>query len=148
MSPYRLATRGDEARPGRLASMAIRVMVGVIIVVFGGLSSCGPAHRGEPTGPRVRPDTVAEARGERLFFQYCSKCHPGGSGGLGPSLNDKPLPELAIRTQIRKGVGAMPSFDDHVLRDDDVAAIATYVQELRATPAKPNADARTQHATR
>ncbi len=48
--------------------------------------------------------------------------------------NDKPLPELAIRTQIRTGVGAMPSFDESWLTDDEVDAIAEYVQALRAAP--------------
>lgn len=122
-------------KPRRLPTLAIRVMIGVVIWVFGGLEGCGPKHRGEPEGPRVQPDSVAEARGEWLFGRFCYKCHPGGAAGLGPSLNDKPLPALAIRTQIRKGVGAMPAFDDNLLRDTDVEAIAAYVQALRGTPA-------------
>lgn len=106
-----------------------------VIAVLAILPACGPKHRGEPQGPQVQPDTVAEAHGQRLFDRFCTKCHPNGAAGLGPALNDKPLPELAIRTQIRKGVGAMPSFDGDTLRDADVAAIAKYVQELRGTPA-------------
>jgi mono/diheme cytochrome c family protein len=99
------------------------------------LAGCGLAHRGEPQGPTVHPDTVAEARGKQLFARHCYQCHPGGEAGLGPALNNKPLPEVAIRTQIRKGVGAMPAFGDDVLRDPDVDAIAQYVQALRAAPA-------------
>jgi mono/diheme cytochrome c family protein len=117
------------------SAIAIRACLAGALSLVVGLSACGPKHRGEPQGPRVKPDTVAEARGEWLFSRYCYKCHPGGGAGLGPSLNDKPLPELAIRTQIRKGVGAMPAFGANELRDVDVDALAKYVQELRGTPA-------------
>ena len=113
-------------------SLFLTVVAGVVALA---VTACGPEHRGEPQGPRVRPDTVAEAHGERLFVRHCYKCHPNGESGLGPALNDKPLPEVAIRTQIREGVGAMPAFDEHQLRDQDVEALAKYVQELRATPA-------------
>jgi mono/diheme cytochrome c family protein len=103
-------------------------------------AGCGPEHRGEPRGPKVVPDTRAEARGARLYSKFCYQCHPGGEAGLGPALNDKPLPEIAIRTQIREGVGAMPAFDGDLLSDDDVAALAEYVQEMRGTaPTAPHA---------
>lgn len=114
-----------------------------IVALLGG---CGRSHRGEPQGPEVRPDNATEARGERLFAKFCYQCHPGGDAGLGPALNDKPLPEAAIRTQIREGVGAMPAFDGDLLDDDEVAAIAKYVQELRGTPS--TFAARTGHAVR
>ena len=112
------------------------VEVVAILVAAAAGAGCGAEHRGEPEGPRVRPDNRTEARGEKLFFRFCYQCHPGGAAGLGPALNDKPLPELAIKTQIRKGVGAMPAFSDQLLSDADVDAIAAYVQELRATRAK------------
>ena len=80
-----------------------------------------------------QPDTRAEARGERLYQRYCYQCHPGGAAGLGPALNNKPLPAIAIRTQIRNGVGAMPAFDAALLSDQDVDAITEYVEDLRAT---------------
>ncbi len=85
-------------------------------------------------GAPITPDTVAERRGERLFYKHCSRCHPGGEAGLGPALNDKPLPELAIETQIRQGLGAMPAFDGHHLSDAEVDAIAKFVVDLRTTP--------------
>jgi mono/diheme cytochrome c family protein len=120
-----------------IAAIVARALLaaGLLAASAAGVAACGPKHRGEPQGPRVKPDTVAEAKGARLFSRYCYKCHPNGSAGLGPALNDKPLPELAIRTQIRKGVGAMPAFDEDLLKDEDVAALAKYVQELRGTPA-------------
>ena len=99
------------------------------------LAACGTARRGEPAGPQVAVDSPHEARGEALFFRHCSPCHPGGEAGLGPAINDKPLPELAIKTQVRKGVGAMPAFSERDISDRDVDAIVEYLEAMRETPA-------------
>jgi mono/diheme cytochrome c family protein len=96
-------------------------------------TACGKTQRGGPRQPE--PQLAGrEHRGAHLFRKFCYQCHPGGAGGLGPSLNEKPLPQLAIRTQIREGVGAMPSFDSKWLTDDEVAAIADYVAALHDAP--------------
>ena len=113
--------------------MLAQRIAGVTVAALA-MTTCGPQRRGALVGAPVTPDTVAERRGERLFYQHCSKCHPGGESGLGPALNDKPLPEIAIETQIRKGLGAMPSFSEHHLSDEEVDAIAEFVIELRKTP--------------
>jgi len=110
--------------------MRAEVLLASCLVV---VTSCGPERRGALVGAPMRPDTPAETRGQRLFFKHCSRCHPGGEAGLGPALNDKPLPEIAIETQIRRGLGAMPAFDGHHLSDDDVDAIAEFVIDLRNT---------------
>jgi len=109
---------------------SIEICAIVIMAAIGG--GCGAEHRGEPEGPSIQPDDRVEAQGERLFLRFCFQCHPGGAAGLGPALNNKPLPKAAIETQIRKGVGAMPAFED-LLSETDIDAIAAYVQEMRAT---------------
>ena len=96
--------------------------------------ACGRESRQTPSAPQLRPPTAAVARGERLYGVFCYQCHPDGAAGLGPALNDKPLPAVAIRTQIRKGVGSMPAFGDAWLNDQQVDDIAEYVQALRAAP--------------
>jgi mono/diheme cytochrome c family protein len=99
------------------------------------LLACGARQRGEPAGPPIAAATAEEPHGRQLFQKLCYKCHPGGAAGLGPALNNKPLPEVAVRTQIRKGVGAMPSFGSDMVSDDDVAALARFVHALRNAPA-------------
>ncbi len=74
-------------------------------------------------------DDPEPARGEQLFYRHCHMCHPGGETGVGPALADKPILDVAVRQQIRKGVGAMPAFDSTLLSDEDVADIADYVVE-------------------
>jgi len=101
------------------------------------LASCGAEQRIEPEAPEVIPATRDETRGKHLFQKYCYQCHPGGNQGLGPALDDKPIAEAAIRTQIRTGVGSMPSFGEDWLSDDQVAEIAEYVTTLhKASPAR------------
>jgi mono/diheme cytochrome c family protein len=99
------------------------------------VAACGYEHRGEPRGPELEPQTRELAEGKHLYQVYCYQCHPGGHTGLGPALNDKPLPEAMIRTQIRVGAGAMPPFDQSWLDDHQVDEIAHYVRTLRKQPA-------------
>ena len=100
------------------------------------VAACGSEHRGPPHGPEVATRNPGEVYGQRLFYQYCYQCHPGGGAGLGPSLNDKPLPEVVIKEQIRRGVGDMPGFSETILSDGEVAAIADFVQDMRETPSE------------
>lgn len=94
------------------------------------LAACGGEQRIEAEAPDVIPATRDETHGKHLFQKFCYQCHPGGSQGLGPALDDRPLAEAAVRTQIRVGVGSMPSFDEDWLSDDQVAEIAEYVTTL------------------
>jgi mono/diheme cytochrome c family protein len=118
------------------------------VVVILGLAACGKTQRGEPKAPELQPRSHEVAYGGMLFRKFCYQCHPNGAGGLGPAINNKPLPEIAIRTQIRKGVGSMPSFDETWLNDEEVAAIAKYVQALRAAPEERESAAPSTHARR
>ena len=44
-------------------------------------------------------------RGQKVFMSTCNRCHPGGRGGLGPSIYKKP--GFVIRFQVRNGLGVM-----------------------------------------
>lgn len=78
-----------------------------------------------------RPANERIARGERVFKLHCDHCHPAGASGLGPALNNKPLPGFAMRFQIRHGLGAMPSFPADSISDEDRDAVVEYLQALR-----------------
>ena len=89
------------------------------------------ARRGEPlTGARRGGDPQVE-HGRVVFMQYCHKCHPGGEAGLGPALNDKPLPEFLIKTQVRVGLGAMPSFGTNTINNQELDDLVRYLKALR-----------------
>ena len=95
------------------------------------LAACGPAYRGEPLrGPLVTADPQV-LTGERVFHAHCHQCHPGGAGGLGFALNDKPLPGGLIAFQVRNGLGAMPAFSPEEIPDAELDALVTYLLALR-----------------
>lgn len=101
--------------------------LGIVLV----LTACGSVRRGEPiTGPLDHYDAKVR-RGEIVFQHHCHQCHPGGEGGLGPSLNDKPLPAWLMKTQVRLGLGVMPAFDEHHISSEDLNALMTYIVALR-----------------
>lgn len=95
------------------------------------LSSCGTAKRGEPAFAPLPTSEPAIAQGEVVYNTYCQKCHPGGETGLGPALNNKPLPGFAIRFQVRHGVGVMPAFKETVISDDELDNLLAYIKALR-----------------
>lgn len=91
---------------------------------------CGTARRAEPL---VGPIQLSEHEqlGQKVFSQHCYQCHPNGAGGVGPAINNKPLPQALIRTQVRAGLGAMPGFDKEHISDDELKALSAYLATLR-----------------
>src|SRR5688500_3852835 len=92
---------------------------------------CGTVRRGEPiTGVSQSKDPEVQ-RGAVVFAQHCYQCHPGGEGGLGPGLNDKPAPVWLMKTQVRVGLGTMPGFSDEQISDEELNVLMDYVIALR-----------------
>jgi mono/diheme cytochrome c family protein len=107
----------------------------VQLLLLGGLlllASCGPAYRGEPLYGPMTLSEPQEQLGQRVFDRRCHSCHPGGAGGLGPSLNDKPLPAGLIKFQVRHGLGVMPAFSEEEITDEELQALVRYMELLRA----------------
>ena len=92
---------------------------------------CGPKRRDEPFTERLSPDDPRVASGQRVFSQHCYQCHPGGAAGLGPGLNDKPLPVALIKTQVRQGLGTMPAFSKGEIDDAQLEDLMRYLKALR-----------------
>jgi mono/diheme cytochrome c family protein len=70
-------------------------------------------------------------RGRTLYETHCYKCHTQGEGGMGPIINDKPLPKFLMRFQVRHGLGTMPSFSEKEISDAELDDILNYVVALR-----------------
>jgi mono/diheme cytochrome c family protein len=96
------------------------------------LTNCAGSERSEPLKGPLELHGVEQQRGQRLYFQFCYQCHQNGEGGLAPALNDKPAPAVAIRLQVRKGLGDMPSFSEDLISDRDLDAIVEYIKALRS----------------
>ena len=102
----------------------------LIILIIGFTAACGSARRGEPFVSLQF--TEQERTGQEHFMHHCPECHPGGAAGLGPALNNKPLPRWLMRLQVRHGLGAMPSFSREEISDGDLNRILDYLKALRA----------------
>jgi mono/diheme cytochrome c family protein len=115
-------------RKRALFTVVSGLLLGAIVILLSW--GCGSARRGVPLTEPV-PLTPVVQRGQVVFMQHCHMCHPGGAAGLGPALNDKPLPRGLIRFQVRNGLGAMPSFDKDHISDDHLDDLVEYAVTLR-----------------
>ncbi|WP_157448856.1 c-type cytochrome [Deinococcus peraridilitoris] len=107
------------------------IQAGALLLAMASLTGCLPQRRGEPLVGPLQTLSAQEERGQTVYMVHCQQCHPGGESGLGPSLNDKPLPGFAIRLQVRAGLGAMPAFDPQEISDSDLDALVAYIVRLR-----------------
>ncbi|ALJ01452.1 hypothetical protein DC20_13640 [Rufibacter tibetensis] len=100
------------------------------------LSSCGTARRSEPIMGPLTLQTQQLENGRQVFMQNCQRCHPLGEAGLGPSLNNIPLPGAALRFRVRSkafflGIGRMPSFKKHEISREQMDELVVYLKALR-----------------
>jgi len=100
-----------------------------------------------PPVPRLAPNPPSLAHGAELYLANCAACHSstGIGGTLSAAQRSSPAagtPEVfvppvtssskvEVAEAIRVGPGTMPVFGPKTLSDDDVDAIAAYVQYLR-----------------
>ena len=73
------------------------------------------------------PSNERISNGEKVYMAHCHKCHPGGEGGLGPSVNGNPAPQFIKRFQMRHGLGVMPSFKKDEISRKDLHDISKYL---------------------
>jgi mono/diheme cytochrome c family protein len=118
-------SRSRSARVALIAAVSGTVALAHVLT-----SGCGSARRAEPLVGPIRL-TETQQLGRQVFSQHCYQCHPNGAGGVGPAINDKPLPQALIRTQVRAGLGTMPGFDAHHISDQELKAVSEYLATLR-----------------
>ena len=100
----------------------------VVLSIVAGCMS----RKSEPLAGPTRLDTPQLIAGQRAFNQTCHQCHPHGEAGLGPALNNKPLPAFMVKNQVRKGGGAMPPFTELQIPDEELNNLVAYMAKLRA----------------
>lgn len=93
-------------------------------------AACGAARRSAPLREPLALNAQAE-QGRVVFMEKCNQCHPQGEAGLGPAINDKPFPDFLKKFQVRHGLGAMPSFPESEINDEQLSDLMEYLGELR-----------------
>jgi mono/diheme cytochrome c family protein len=105
----------------------------VIALAASALLACGSARRSatvQATSAQIV--TPEQQRGELVFMRNCNQCHPLGEGGLGPPINNKDLPGVAIKAKVRTGLGLdMPSFSSREISDLELDDLVAYMKALR-----------------
>jgi mono/diheme cytochrome c family protein len=114
---------------------ALGLLTTVVVAV-----GCSSARRGEPIAGPLASLSADEHTGRTVFMQSCHQCHPGGMAGLGPAINDKPLPAWLVKMQVRQGLGAMPEFGETEISDAELDALAEYVSALRSAERRVRVD--------
>lgn len=117
--------------------MKRQFILGAAFLILLLLSYCGSARRGAPIYAPLNSSSPAIAQGEVVYMAYCNKCHPGGAAGLGPAINNKPLPGFLMRFQVRNGLGVMPAFKEELISDQELDNLIAYLQELRKARKQP-----------
>jgi mono/diheme cytochrome c family protein len=105
--------------------------VPLALLLAASLVACGSPRRSEPIAGQLTVASESLVRGRAVFDTHCYPCHTGGEGGLGPALNDKPLPRFLIRFQIRHGLGAMPAFSEEKIDAREMEDLLDYIVALR-----------------
>lgn len=108
---------------------SVRLVLAISIALS--IVGCGSARRGEPFTRSIVPADAQVEHGAKVFYEHCHKCHTGGEAALGPALNNKPLPGFMLRLQVRRGLGAMPSFPEDKIDDRELDDLIAYLKELR-----------------
>lgn len=107
------------------------VAVSLLVAAGAGLAACGSARVGTPVQPPLQLASAEARAGEKVFMRHCHQCHPGGTAGLGPALNNKPVPGFLIAFQTRHGLGVMPGFGAEHISDTELDALVAYVKAMQ-----------------
>lgn len=62
--------------------------------------------------------------GREVYAKVCGYCH---EQGVGPAIRGRALPPVYIRTIVRNGNRAMPSFRASEIDDESLAKLAEYI---------------------
>jgi mono/diheme cytochrome c family protein len=116
-----------------------RIVFAVTVFLFmliNFLAGCGTARRGEPVMGKMTLANEYVRHGELVFMENCQRCHPGGEAGVGPPINNLPLPSGFMKWRVRSksfalGVGRMPSFKKHEIPAGDLNDLVAYLKALR-----------------
>ncbi|MXO64822.1 c-type cytochrome [Altericroceibacterium endophyticum] len=93
---------------------------------LGGLCIGGVALMSYQSG-----ETPAPRPPEQVYAETCGYCH---GKNVGPVIRGRNLPAATIKSFVRMGPNAMPAFRQTEITDDELDALATWLQHSEADP--------------
>ena len=77
-------------------------------------------------------EAAAEPRApEQLYAQTCGYCH---GVNVGPIIRGRALPPALTKAFVRMGPNAMPAFRQTEITDEELDALATWLEQSEADP--------------
>lgn len=103
--------------------MIIRLLSAATIggLVLGG-AALASAQDGEYAAPRAP---------EQLYVETCGYCH---GVNVGPVIRGRNLPPAITKSFVRMGPNAMPAFRQTEITDEELDALAVWLQQSEADP--------------
>lgn len=83
------------------------------------LASAQDAEYPAPRGP------------EQIYDESCGYCH---GVNVGPVIRGRALPAAVVKSFVRMGPNAMPAFRQTEITDEELDALALWIQESEADP--------------
>jgi mono/diheme cytochrome c family protein len=123
MSGRNHATRTMEM----LMLRSLTLLASALLLLSNAAVGCVAERQSPPLAAAATALNGEQLIGQRVYMRACNGCHPQGAGGLGPALNDKPVPAAAIKLQVRQGIGAMPSFSEQEISSQELAALVAFM---------------------
>ncbi|HEY9363138.1 MAG TPA: cytochrome c [Chitinophagaceae bacterium] len=115
----------------KTSALFLRVTIIMILFSFT-LASCSVRRTQPITQQEFVPANNRILNGQKVFMANCNKCHPGGEGGLGPSVNGNIAPQFVKRFQMRHGLGVMPSFKKDEISKSDLRDISKFLHAWKS----------------
>ena len=109
------------------AAVVLALLAALVLLA----AACQTRYAGTPLFVLPATNDPLVLGGEQAFLRHCHECHPGGEAGMGPSVAGRALPDGLIRFQVRNGLGAMPSFSEEQIPDEELDGIIAYINALQ-----------------
>lgn len=126
-----MATNGSSVADYSSALMKQKLFIAALIVSEFILGAGCSARRGAALYGPIDVSAPGVARGQQVFMRECYQCHPGGEAGLGPAINNKPLPGFLVKFQVRRGIGAMPAFSQQEITPEELDDLIAFLKKMR-----------------
>lgn len=68
---------------------------------------------------------------EKIYASTCGHCH---GHNVGPVIRGRQLPPALVLALVRRGQGAMPAFRQTEISDQELKALAQWIQASKADP--------------
>lgn len=125
--------RWQIAFPGIGSQMPSQDQLGLSDQQAVNISAYVGRYAGNPDIPPSEGGEIAATDGAEIFAQAgCGSCHVlaagGGTGTVGPNLDDARPPVDLVVERVTNGAGAMPSFADR-LSEEQIQAVAEFVSQ-------------------